>query len=451
MPTSIYGGFLPQPGRWYSGVKLGGVNTLPVECVVDETLPSLGQDFHFPNRDFVVIPRGRVIGARATDLTRLLGTTILTLAQGVDPLNVPPQLSSLYQFPGNMPIGYAPFHIYRDFSGLPADKPVAVNHETMELPYTAINEAYNLSTNGGSRLLTGEWVMPYFGSNNSLTAIPQDKGKWVRYIPTQVYSQTYATPSGSVQLTSARFPAFLPSILMAWTNAGTVVLTGATSVTYNVGFQNWTATFSQNNVAGVVYQYGAPEGMRYGMIVGIEPVGTAGGINSSSHELGGWLKWVTDQFGLWEWPPIVGTRPFNQATNEILSVTNNVAVTANRPIIPYKALTITVTGTLTSADGTQTSLNGQTLSLADTQYFNDYSQGQYYDLDWLSGTLTFSAALSITAATITYFYESNFREGLKYDAGIIGLTDGRDSGIIGLPTHLDVAGVRGVLRVAVLP
>jgi hypothetical protein len=33
----------------------------------------------------------------------------------------------------------------------------------------------------------------------------------------------------------------------------------------------------------------------------------------------------------------------------------------------------------------------------------------------------------------------------------MGLTDGRDSGIIGLPPHLDVAGVRGALRIAVLP
>jgi hypothetical protein len=450
MPTSIYGGFLPQPGRWHSGVKLGGINTLPIECVVDETLPSLGQDFHFPNRDFVVIPRGRVIGARGTDLTRLLGTTVLTLATGVDPLNVPSQLSSLFQFAGNYPVGYAPFHIYRDFSGMPADKPVPVNHETTELPYTVINEAYNTSYNGGSRLLVGERVMPYWGSNIALNPAAQDKGKWVRFVQKQVWSDTYTTPSGGQQLTRAPFPAFLPKVIFAWTNTGAVLASGATSVTYNETFQKWCVTFSQNNVAGIVYEYGAADGMAYGFVAGIEPVGTAGGINSSSHELGGWLKWITDQFGLWEWPPITGTRPFTQVTNETLSVTNNTAVVANKPIIPYKALTITVTGTVRAADGTATTLNGATLNLADTQYFNDYSQGQYYDLDFLSGTLTFSSNLTVTAATISYFYESNFKEGLKWDAGIIGLTDGRDSGIIGLPTHLDVAGVRGVLRVAVV-
>lgn len=449
MPTSIYGGFLPQPGRWHSGVKLGGINTLPIECVVDETLPSLGQDFHFPNRDFVVIPRGRVIGARGTDLTRLLGTTVLTLATGVDPLNVPAQLTSLFQFIGNCPVGYAPFHIYRDFSGLPADKPVPVNHETTELPYTAINEAYNTAWNGGSRLLVGERVMPYLGTNNSLAPIAQDKGKWVRFVPRQVWADFYATPSGVVQLSKAVFPAFLPKVIMAFDPAGAPLLSGSVSVQYDSNFQKWTATFGQT-VRSVIYEYGASNAMSYGFVAGIEPVGTAGGINGSSHELGGWLKWVTDQFGLWEWPPIVGTRPFTQVSNEILSVTNNTAVVANKPIIPYKALTITVTGTLRASDGTSTTLNGSTLSLADTQYFNDYSQGQYYDLDWLSGTLTFSNALTITAATITYFYESNFREGLKWDAGIIGLTDGRDSGIVGLPAHLDVAGVRGVLRVAVV-
>lgn len=447
MPTSIYGGFLPQPGRWHSGVKLGGINTLPIECVVDETLPSLGQDFHFPNRDFVVIPRGRAIGARGTDLTRLLGTTVLTLATGVDPLAVPTGMPG--QFPGNDPVGYAPFHIYRDFSGLPADKPVPVNHETIELPYTVINEAYNTAWNGGSRLLVGERVMPYYGANTSFTPLAQDRGKWVRFVPRQVQTTIVSTPSGGIQLSRAPFPAFLPKVILAWTNTGAVLASGSTTVVYNSSFQLWVATFSQTNVQGVVYEYGASDAQAYGFIVGIEPVGTAGGINGTSHELGGWLKWVTDQFGLWEWPPIVGTRPFTQVSNEILSVTNNTAVVANKPIIPYKALTITVTGTVTASDGTVTTLNGSTLSLADTQYFNDYSQGQYYDLDWLSGTLTFSSSISVTAATITYFYESNFREGLKWDSGIIGLTDGRDSGIVGLPAHLDVAGVRGVLRVAV--
>ena len=461
MPTSIYGGFLPQPGRWHSGVKLGGVNTIPVECVVDETLPSLNQDFHFPNRDFVVIPRGRVIGARSTDLTRLLGTTVLTLANGVSPLNVPNGMTA--QFPGNFPIGYAPFHIYRDFSGLPADKPVAINHETMELPYTAINESYNTAWNGGSRLVVGERVMPYYGSATSLNnPLPQDKGKWVRYIPRQAWMTTVATPSGVVQLPAAKFPAFMPRILAAWNAAGAMLVSGGTNLTtsananlgpavsvqYSNDFQAWTATFGQT-VVGVIYEYGADEAQAYGIIVGIEPVGTAGGINGTSHELGGWLKWVTDQFGLWEWPPIVGTRPFTQVSNEVLTVTNNVAITANKPIIPYKAIVITVTGSVEASDGTITTLNGATLNLADSQYFNDYSQGQYYDLDWLSGTLTFSSNLTVTAATITYFYESNFREGLKFDAGIIGLTDGRDSGLVGLPAHLDVAGVRGVLRVAV--
>ncbi len=305
--------------------------------------------------------------------------------------------------------------------------------------------------------------MPYYGSATSLNnPLPQDKGKWVRYVPQQMYITTVATASGVVQLSNAKFPAFMPRIIAAWGPGGTMLASGGstlTSVTVNNGpaqsvqydgnFQLWTATFGQT-VVGVVYQYGADEEMGYGFVAGIEPVGTAGGINSSSHDLGGWLKWVTDQFGMWEWPPIVGTRPFSQASNEVLTVTNNTATVANRPIIPYKAVTITITGSVTSSDGTVTTLNGSTLQLADSQYFNDYSQGQYYDLDWLSGTLTFSANLTVTAATVTYFYEANFREGLKWDAGIIGLTDGRDSGIVGLPAHLDVAGVRGVLRVAVV-
>jgi hypothetical protein len=443
MATSIYQGFTPQPGRWHSGVKLGHVNTLPLEFVVDETLPQLGQDQNYPNRDFVVIPRGRVIGARATTLTRLLGTTVLTLANGVSPLDTPDNLT------GNFPVGYAPFHIYRDFAGLPADKPVPVMHETIEVPYTAINESYNTSTNGGTRLVVGEWLMPYFGSATSNSVTANDVGKWVRYIPKKVYTTYVASATGTVQLSEARFPAFKPSIVAGFDSAGAILTSGGT-VAYNETFQRWVATFA-NNVRAVIYEYGAEEAMRVGMCVGIEPVGTAGGINGTSHELGGWLKWVTDQFGLWEWPPIIGRRPFTTVSNEVVSISSNVGTLANSPIDPTKAITVVVTGTLRNPDGTTTTLNGTTMSLADDMFFNDYSQGQYYDLDWLSGTLTFSSNVTVTACTVSYSYESNFRDGIKWDSGILGLTDGRDSGIIGLPPHLDVAGVRGALRIAVLP
>lgn len=439
MATSIYGGYLPQPGRWSANVKLGGVNTPPIEWIVDETLPVLGQDLHVPNHDWVVIARGRIVAPRATTLTRLDGRTVVTLANGVDPLDAPSTLT------GNVPIGYAPFHFYREFAGMPADRPTVALHETIELPYTAVNEAYNVSPN--TRLVVGECLMPYFGSNNSNDFIPADRGKLVRWVEKEMKVQSQ-TASAIVVLAEARFPAFKPHIIVAFTSIGLPIVSGAT-LSYNTDEDRWVATFS-GPVESVIYEYGAGACQKVAQVVGIEPVGTAGGINATSHDLSGWLKWVTDNFGAWDWPPIMSVRPTSSAT-EALTISNNAASITNKPIVPFKPITVTVTGTLTDPNtGTETTLTGSELELADEIFFNDYTQGKYYDIDFLAGTITFASNLSVTAATISYFYENTFRDGLKYDAGILGLTDGRDSGIVGLPPHLDVAGVRGVLRVMIL-
>lgn len=441
----IYGGFVPQPGRWHSGVKLGGVNTPPIEFLVDTRLPDLGQDQHYPNRDFIVIPRGRIVGPRPTDLTRQAGETVLTIATGVDPLNKPSFITE-----GVYPFGYAPFHIYRDFAGLPAERPLGVLHETIEVPYTVVNEAYNTNFNGGSRLKVGEWLMPYYGSANKQSGVPQDKGKLVRFVARKVWQTSVSTASAQVELTNAPFPAFLPRVLIAFDGANVPVTSGAT-LTYSEQFAKWVASFG-NAVKTVIYEYGADDCQRIAQCIGIEPVGTAGGINASNYEMSGWLKWVTDNFGAWDWPPILHVRPSTSVTNEVLSVdSNNEATVANKPVVPFKSITITVTGTLTKIDGTTQSLNGEVLALVDDHFFNDYTQGALYDLDMLTGKVRFASNLSITAATISYSYETDFRDGIKYDRGMFNLTDGRDSGLVGLPPHLDVAGVRGAIRAMILP
>jgi hypothetical protein len=439
----IYGGYVPQPGRWNANVKLGGVNTPPIEFIMDETLPILGQDLNIPNRDLIVIPRGRCVAPRATDLTRLFGETVLTLANGVDPLNAPAG------FTGTIPFGYAPYHLYRNFSGLPADRPLGVLQETIELPYTLVNENYNTSSNGGTRLKVGEWLMPYAGTYNGNAAVPNDIGKFVRWIPRSVFQTNVASASAIVRLPSAPFPSMLPKILIAFDGSNVPVVSGAT-LAYNAATSQWWATFG-NSVKTVIYEYGTTSAQKIAQCIGIEPVSTAGGINTTSHDLAGWLKWVTDNFGAWDWPPILGVNPFSSVTNEVVTITNNAGTLAHNPVIPYKTVTVVVTGTLTDPDGTQHTLTGTTLSLSDDKFFNDQSQGQYYDIDILTGVITFAGNLSVTNAVVSYYYETNFRDGTKYDRGIFGLTDGKVSGITGLPAHLDVAGVVGVMRVMVQP
>ncbi len=441
--TSIYAGYIPQPGRWHSGVKLGGVNTPPIELDLDQNLPDLGRDPLYPNRDFIVIPRGRIVAAKALDLTYLGGKSLVTVANGVDPVDAPSFAT------GSVPFGYAPFHIYRTFSGLPADKPLSARHETIEVPYTALNESYNNILDSQVRLKVGEYLMPYYGSKNTQAATPQDKGKLVRWIPRKTYVTT-AAASGTVVLSSAPYPAFKPRILAAFTAAGAPVFSGTTNLYYSDADSRWRAVFG-TTVTQVMYEYGAHVDQRIGQLIGIEPVGDAGGVNSSSHEMTGWLKWITDNFSGWDWPPIMNIRATSVATDESVTIaSDNTGQLAHYPVVPFRTVTVVVTGTLTAPDGTQTTLSGTTMEQADTLFFNDQSQGKYYDIDFLTGTIRFASNVAVTTCTVTYYYEGSFRDGLKYDSGILGLTDGLNSGLIGLPPHLDVAGVRGVLRVEIL-
>lgn len=444
--TSIYAGYVPQPGRWHSGIKVGHVNTPPIEWLLDGTLPNLGQDQQYPNRDFVVIPKGRFISPMAFDLTTRNGPTTLTLANGVDPLSKPTFIGR-----GNIPAGYSPFTFYRSFAGLPADVPVLTKHETIELPYTLINDAYNTTWNGPDTngLKVGEWLMPYFGTATTKNPVPNHIGKYVRWVEKKTWAVSTAGGSGVHVLDKASFPAFLPRIVYAVNTAGIPVVSGAV-LDYDIGLAKWTATFSSTNIHTVVYEYGAGVGQRIAQAVGIEPVGTAGGLNASSHEMSGWLQWVTDNFQAWDWPPILSVHPTSTVTQETVTIdSNNEGLLAHSPVVPFRPISVSVTGSVLNPDGTTTTLAG-VLGLADTQFFNDQSQGQYYDIDILTGIIRFAANVTVTNCKIDYQYENDFRDGLKWDAGILGLTDGRDSGVTGLPPHLDVAGVRGAVRMMVL-
>lgn len=449
--NAFYNGTIPGRGRWFSGLKRGGVGgdlTYPFEFKVDPALPNLGQELPYPSNDYVVIPRGRIVAAKATSLTRTEPETLVTIANGVDPLDAPSFATGVNA--GNLPIGYAPFHYMRSMYGRPADAPTVGNLHSIEVPYTSINESYNTSSNGGSRLVCGELVMPYFGSAITTTPTPQDKGKIVRYVPKQLFFEN-VTASSTIILTYAPFPGIKPKILSAYQNGNNALIpSGSASIAYNTTHQKWTATFTGVAPASILYEYGAPRSQVVGRIIGIEPVSTAGGINATSHELPGWLKWVTDDFGMWDMPPVLGQNPTTSVTSEEVTIDSaNEGVLAYHPVQPFKAVTVVVTGTLTNPDGTSTTLLATTMSLADDVTFTDYSRGQYYDIDIFTGRIRFAHNVSITKVNVSYSYETDFKDGARFDRGILGLTDGSLSGIVGLPPHLDVAGVLGALRVAI--
>ena len=435
-PTSQYGGNVLQGGRWVSGVRIADrINTVPIEWVVDPTLASLGQDPFYPNRDFVVIPRGRFVGVRPENITNTRGNAIITIAQGVDPLDPPSFVTS-----GNVPIGYCAEHAYRNFAGLPAQPPLVSRMEVIQLPYTAINDLY-CTQSGPVKLTAGEMVMPFYGSSTSSTATHDDKGKFVRWIPKTVYQEDCAA-TGTVLLTKAKYPAFKPRILMAFTTGSVIVTTGATLAYTSAG---WTAAFAgYTTIDSVIYEYGAEFSQAIGQIASIEPV-------SSTHHLAGWLRWVVDNFSAWDLPPIVNVRPRTTVTAEAVTIaSDNTGTLTYYPVVPMATITVVITGTIVAADGTSTASTGLTLSLADTYAFADYTQGQYYDIDFLTGAIRFSSNVSVTACTVSYSYDTSWRDGRNFSAGIQGLTDGRSSGLFGLPPEFDVAGVLGVARIEVL-
>lgn len=438
-----YSGWVTGPGRWEGGCKLGRVNAPPIMQRVDATLPHLFQETPHPSRNYTVIPAGRILAAKATDLTAAVPYTTITLANGVDPFETPSFITA-----GNFPIGYTETKIMRDLPGLRAAPPVFLRHETIELPYTTINESYNNILDSEARLKCGEWLMPFYGSHILKAGKNVHQGKLVRWVEKKVYSTSLAA-TGAVRLASAPYPAFKPRILQAWRGA-TMVTTGAASIHYSEPLARWVAEFGNADITTVWYEFGASANQRIAQCVGIEPIGTAGGINASSYDFPGWLKWVGNNFGPADFPVVLSKRPNTSVTLENVTLTSNVGTLANFPVVPWMPISVTVTGSVVDEDGVTTTWDGEVLALADTVTFQDYTQGRWYDIDMMNGQIRFPTNVTVTALKVSYYYETDFQDGLQYDGGMLGLTDGSYSGVVGIPPHLDVAGGIGAMRVMIL-
>jgi hypothetical protein len=197
-----------------------------------------------------------------------------------------------------------------------------------------------------------------------------------------------------------------------------------------------------------------------GEVVHIEPL-------SATHQYEGWLQWVTDDFRVWDYPPQLMRVPVTDVTNEtpVFLATGSFR-TANKPIAPYKTITVTLapTGsdsfTVIAVDGTSTTVAaGTTLDLpvADLPY-TDYTLGTYYNINpvtgelFLSPNVVFNGTYPSANATfygiqVDYSYETGYRDGRLYAAGQIGLTDGLGgTGYPGTPANLDLIGGAGSIR-----
>jgi len=417
-------GAKPTGRTWPTQLKISGINAIGEPFIVDSTLPGLGHDPKFPT-DVVVIPRGRLVAVAQSEVAA--GKTVVTLADGLN----------------NTPLGYATANIFRTYPGTAQPHPVVAKQELIEVPYVAsVNDAYSLAISATRRLQRGVKIMPYYGSVTSQTKAYNDVGKIVEWVPKKVFAQT-ATASSTVTLNNANLPGIQPRVIYS-SNAGTV--TGAaTGYVWNSSANKWQAKFNAS-VDFVLYEFGADADQIAGEVVAVELINDS----SLKNELDGWLKWVTDDFEAWEQPPIFKVRP-TTTTSE--TVTGAAAVTSftlsHKPVDPYRAVTITITGTVIGSDGSTTAVSGYQLPLQEDAPFVDYCKGQDYAINPLTGEVTLFSSVEATTIEIEYSYFSPYAEGIEFAPGQIGLTDGRYSGVAGTPAHLEVPGVNGALRVAI--
>lgn len=443
--TNYAGVFGPNREKFFGGTTVGEYRSAPLEIDIDEKLPSQGQDpnNHFNNQDYVVIPAGRIIGLKDDSLTSVAARCTGTLANGVSHLNAPS-----FAAYNSVPLGYAPQKYFKNYSGRPKEPVAAWRGDVIQVPLTAANEAYCTTNNGGVRLKVGDALMPYYGSANKQVQNYAHTGKLVRWIPRRTIIATTAA-SATIDLAEAPFPAFKPVILAAFDASGALVYTSANTLTYNEGTSKWRAVFA-GAITTVLYEYGAQDAQRVGTALKIEPVGTAGGLNGSTHHLSGWLRWVSENFGN-ERLLLYERRGVTSVTNEVVNISSGVGTLAYKVVVPYKPVTVTVTGTLYNDDGTTTTLTAKVLDPLDQDYLGNVIHGQYYDIDTETGRLVFTANIDVTNCTVSYSYETNYKNGLNWsERGILGLTDGSGgSNLVGLPADLDVVGVLGVLQAGI--
>lgn len=420
-----YWGARPTGRVWPTQLKISGINAPAEPFEVDPTLPGLGSDPKFPT-DVVVIPKGRLVAITQSKVA--VGKTVITLADGFN----------------NTPFGYAASNIFRNYAGTPQPYPVVAKQELIEVPYVAaINDAYSLAMNPTRRLQRGVKIMPYYGSVTSTNKAYRDVGKIVEWVPKKVFAVKTASASSAVVLPAANLPGIQPRVVYS-ANAGTV--TGAaTGYVWSTAENKWIARFNAN-VDFVLYEFGADADQIAGEVVAVELINDSG----IKNELDGWLKWVTDDFEAWEQPPIFKVRP---SSTDTFTVTGNSAITSftlpNKPINPYRSVTVVITGTVIDPDGTTRSVTGYELPLLADEPFVDYCKGKDYAINPLTGEVTLFSSVQATAITVTYSYFAPYVDGIEFGSGQIGLTDGAYSGVAGTPAHLEVPGVNGALRVAI--
>jgi len=428
--------------RWPTQLKISGMNAPAETWAVDPSLPPLGQDPRYPTSDMIVIPRGRLVAVHPQMHThsewQYSDEAYVTIADGVD----------------NKPAGYTESNVFHKWPQRIQVRPVVSRQEFIALPYlTTINDAYGA-------LQPGDKITAYYGAYNSTTPNPMEKGRIVKWVGRRVYAFRAAGAAQTVTLANANLSPFPPTLLAAYNGTGALVWPNGSNATvsWNSTQGAWDVSLPAN-VSGQVFLFEWGQGPEQiaGEVVRIQKI-------DANHLMHGWLQWVTDNYPAWDYPPMAVKVPVTDVANEtgtsLTVIEAGVSYRlANRPVAFWRPIKVEVRNVqLLNADGTwgSTITSWTELPLADVPYAN-WAMGKHYQVDPFTGVLTFLGNIRFTGTSpytndirVSYSYETSYRDGRLWASGIMGLTDGSGgSGIPGMPTHLDVPGVAGELRVII--
>lgn len=464
-------GYVPTGRNWDTQLEISGLDAPAVDFKLDAALPAIGRDPKFPT-DLVVIPRGRLVGPKAqgitsgspsiasgaptaTDTTQSgVHQTILTLATPDDP--------SANGANKVRPAGFAGYAMFKEYHADKAQwKPAVFKNRLIQLPYIVGGDGFNNSVFGN--LKNGDYIMAYPGYTGYSTytaADPRHVGKPVKWIGRKVYAWT-GTAASTAALAYGLYSPFKPRVISAFTSAGAVAAIGSISWVAGTGWVSVGSGATSAQITTILYDYGVDQEDMAGQVLSTELLDS---------DMPGWLKWVQDNYGVWDLPriQIPGLTLTAGATSgtSLVAVTDNswrITPTFGTQIATYKPFLIKFTSDVEYLDpttGTYVTLTAGSylprIAWQQNLSMGDYGNGYNYSYNPLTNLLTIwgvrvaadDSALTNTIIQTSY-YEETVADGRGYANGQMGITDGMGGSTgayAGIPRELDVTGGVGILR-----
>ena len=437
---TLYGNFPLTNQTWRPELIKGDHDRTSVETLVpDPSLPTVYTD-PVDVRKAVVIPQGRFVSVGRsigygayTDTSGIYDSMITSATAGAYGstrqrmrwTDTGVSLLTLCNGRDTAPLGISENRIFKAWDEHFMNKPVKfAKGVTVGVPYSnTIHGVYG-------QIESGDRLAPFYGTATTAGINPYYVGLPVKYIPRATYSFHNATSTGTHSLTSCTFPGLVPRIIMAWN--GTTVVASATNVTAAAGLSyssqlgQWLVTFG-SNVTDFVYSYGMDPEQLAGECVRVENLRDLMDHNS-------WLQWVVDNDTP---PPALYRVPTTGETRETPSTVTagSVYQTKYYPIDPMQPIRIYISGvitdngtsraTTTTSDVDGTALGaGYELLLTANQLTMDYTMGQYYMVNYLTGYIWLSSNITtVSAISVSYYAETKYGYGRAFGAGQRNLTD----------------------------